>query len=111
MLSEDRTAKSAIRDAAIELFGTYGPDAVSLRAVAAAAGVSQPLIIKHFGSRHGLKEAADAHVLALAREALEPLITGGAMPDRGIADVLASTPVTRYLRSEERRVGRGRRAR
>src|SRR5690606_39890514 len=79
--------------------------------ISAAAGVSQPLIIKHFGSRHGLKEAADAHVLALAREALEPLITGGAMPDRGIADVLASTPVTRYLRSEERRVGRGRRAR
>ncbi|MFW5415872.1 TetR/AcrR family transcriptional regulator [Nocardiopsis sp. CNT-189] len=97
MPSEDRTAKAAIRDAAIELFGTYGPDAVSLRAVAAAAGVSQPLIIKHFGSRHGLKEAADEHVLALAREALEPLLTGGEMADRGIAGALASTPVTRYL--------------
>lgn len=71
---EDRTAKAIIRDAAIELFGRDGFDVVPLRAIATQAGVSQPLIIKHFDSRNGLLEATDEHVLNIAERLLRGIV-------------------------------------
>ena len=65
---EDRTARARIRDAAIGTFGTAGFDA-SVRAVAAAAGVSPGLVMHHFGSKEGLRAACDDHVLRVIREA------------------------------------------
>jgi len=62
--SDDRTARAVIRDEALRLFGAHGPDAVSVRKVAAAAGVSPGLVIHHFGTKDGLRAAVDAHVLA-----------------------------------------------
>ena len=38
--ADDRTARAAIRDEALRLFAAQGPDAVTVRQVAAAAGVS-----------------------------------------------------------------------
>jgi AcrR family transcriptional regulator len=64
----DRTARARIRDAAVLTFGTAGFDA-SVRAVAAAAGVSPGLVIHHFGSKDGLRTACDEHVLRVIREA------------------------------------------
>jgi TetR/AcrR family transcriptional regulator, regulator of cefoperazone and chloramphenicol sensitivity len=58
----DLTAKAVIRDEALRLFAEHGPDRVSVRQVASAAGVSPGLVIHHYGSRQGLREAVDAHV-------------------------------------------------
>ncbi|WP_448073143.1 TetR family transcriptional regulator [Georgenia yuyongxinii] len=63
----DLTARARIRDAAIRRFAADGMN-VSLRGVAADAGVSAGLILHHFGSRAGLRAACDDHVLAEIRE-------------------------------------------
>ncbi|WP_062134575.1 TetR/AcrR family transcriptional regulator [Demequina aestuarii] len=60
--SSDTPAR--IRDAALSLFsGPLGPTA-SVRDIAEHAGVSPALIIRHFGSKQGLREAVDAEVAA-----------------------------------------------
>jgi len=64
---DDATARARIRDAAIRLFGARGFD-VGVRAIAAEAGVSPALVLHHFGSKDGLREACDAQVLALVRD-------------------------------------------
>jgi AcrR family transcriptional regulator len=60
---DDRTARAIIRDEALRLFAARGPDAVTIRQVAAAAGVSPGLVVHHFGSKEGLRETVDQHVL------------------------------------------------
>lgn len=62
---EDLTTRARIRDAAIELIGTRGFEAASLRAIAQTAGVSPALIVHHFGDKNGLRAACDAHVTAM----------------------------------------------
>lgn len=59
---EDLTAKAAIRNAALRLFAEHGPDAVTVRQVAAAASVSPALVMHHFGSKAGLRAAVDDYV-------------------------------------------------
>ncbi len=61
---DDRTARARIRDEALRLFAERGPDAVTMRDIAAAAGVSAALLIRHYGSKDGLVEAVDNHVVA-----------------------------------------------
>jgi AcrR family transcriptional regulator len=63
-IAEDLTTQARIRDAAIRLFGRDGFTRATVRAVAAAAGVSPGLVIHHFGSKAGLRDACDQHVLA-----------------------------------------------
>lgn len=114
---EDRTAKAIIRDAAIELFGRDGVDAVPLRAIADHAGVSQPLIIKHYGSRSGLIEIADEHTLGIVEQLLHSVAIDSsgrfdaeATTDsvaRLLADSAVGPYLSRLLTSEE---GRARRA-
>jgi AcrR family transcriptional regulator len=62
-IADDRTARAVIRDEALRLFAVRGPDAVPLRAVASAAGVSPALVVHHYGSLDGLRGAVDAYVL------------------------------------------------
>ena len=62
---DDRTARAVIRDEALRLFAAHGPDAVTVQQIAAAAGVSPGLVVHHFGSKDGLREAVDQHVLGL----------------------------------------------
>ena len=62
---EDRTAKAVIRDQALELFARHGPDGVSVRQIAAAAGVSPALVVHHYGSKQGLRVAVDEQVAAV----------------------------------------------
>lgn len=66
MRSADLTAAARIRDAAIEQFGRHG-FGVSIRVIAEAAGVSAPLVIHHFGSKKGLRQACDSYVAEVIR--------------------------------------------
>jgi AcrR family transcriptional regulator len=59
---DDLTGRARIRDAAITCFAATGFDA-TVRAIAAAAGVSPGLITHHFGSKEALREECDAEVL------------------------------------------------
>ena len=74
-LVDDRTARARIRDEALRLFAERGPDAVTMRDIAAAAGVSPALLVRHYGSKDGLVEAVDSHVVQ-ALEALLAQVTG-----------------------------------
>ncbi len=77
---DDRTARAIIRDEALRLFAARGPDAVTVRQIAAAAGVSPALVVHHFGSKEGLREVVDQHVLGLF-EAMVGEMTGDGAPD------------------------------
>jgi AcrR family transcriptional regulator len=66
--NEDLTTKARIRDAALVLFPRDGFGATTIRSIAADAGVSPGLVVHHFGSKEGLREACDRHVVARFRE-------------------------------------------
>lgn len=63
----DLHTRARIRNAAIERFGQDGFGA-SVRHIAADAGVSPGLVIHHFGSKAGLREACDSYALELIHE-------------------------------------------
>ena len=50
-------ARRLILEAAQALIVTTGPEGLRLQDIAAAAGISHPLILHHFGSREGLVRA------------------------------------------------------
>lgn len=60
-MRSDLTARALIRDAALRLFADHGSDAVSLRQIAEQAEVSPALVLHHYGSKAGLREAVDAY--------------------------------------------------
>jgi TetR/AcrR family transcriptional regulator, regulator of cefoperazone and chloramphenicol sensitivity len=60
---DDLTARAKIRQAAMAQFTEHGFDKATVRGIAAAAGVSPGLVRHHFGSKQGLREAVDTHVL------------------------------------------------
>jgi AcrR family transcriptional regulator len=59
----DLTTKARIRDGAIALFGRSGFAATTVRAIAQEVGVSPALLLHHFNSKDGLRQACDDHVL------------------------------------------------
>ena len=106
--ADDRTARARIRDEAVRLFAERGSDAVTMRDIAAAAGVSPALLIRHYGSKDGLIEAVDNHVVAtlealltqVAKETGEVGFSRAAL--RSLLDGLASylppdSPIPAYL--------------
>ncbi|MFC4908677.1 TetR family transcriptional regulator [Actinomadura gamaensis] len=68
--------RARLRDEALRLFAEHGPDAVSVRQIAAAAGASPALVVHHFGSKQGLRDAVDEHVVALFEALLAEVATG-----------------------------------
>jgi AcrR family transcriptional regulator len=78
--ARDLTAKARIREMALRLFAERGPDGVTVRDVAAAAEVSPGLVMHHFGSKAGLREAVDEHVVH-AIDAMLDTLTGGELHD------------------------------
>lgn len=98
MRSTDLTATARIRDAAIDQFGQHG-FGTGLRAIADAAGVSAPLVIHHFGSKEGLREACDQYILALIRdsksEALQSMSPANWFAQ--LAEIESYAPVMAYL--------------
>jgi AcrR family transcriptional regulator len=78
---DDLTGKANIRNAALRLFAERGHDAVTVREIAAAAGVSPALVVHHFGSKDGLRVAVDGY----AAQAFDALF---AMDEREMAEAL-----------------------
>lgn len=78
-------ARRLILDAAQAAIARTGPEGLRLHDIAAAAGVSHPLILHHFGSRAGL-------VRALTREAIielsDKLVVAMAEPDHSTEEQL-----------------------
>lgn len=66
--SDDLTTRAKIRDAAIDEFGKHGFGRTTIRAIAERAGVSPALVMHHFGSKDGLREACDSYITALIDE-------------------------------------------
>jgi AcrR family transcriptional regulator len=73
---EDLTAKARIRDTAIGCFARHG-FGVSVRAIAALADVSPALVIHHFGSKDGLRQACDQHILETVMASKTRILVGG----------------------------------
>ncbi|WP_309113299.1 TetR/AcrR family transcriptional regulator [Saccharothrix sp.] len=69
------TTRERIIEAAAELLADGGIDAVSTRAVAAAAGVQAPALYRLFGDKQGLLDAVTAHGFErylMAKKAVAP---------------------------------------
>jgi AcrR family transcriptional regulator len=60
--ADDLTATARIRATAMRQFAQHGVRGVSIRDVAREAGVSPSLVVHHFGSKDGLREAVDPYV-------------------------------------------------
>ncbi len=106
----DLTARAAIRNAALRLFGERGHDAVTVREIAAVAGVSPALVVHHFGSKDGLRgevdrfaaEAFDSLFVELDEESLAQLLATGGV-SASLAEAFAhalppGSPLPSYLR-------------
>jgi AcrR family transcriptional regulator len=105
----DRTARAAIRDTALTLFAARGPDAVTVREIAAEAGVSPALVLHHYGSKEGLRAAVDEHAAAafdamlaeLGDDSMGEALTGGStasLAEAFAAGVPEDSPLPAYLR-------------
>jgi AcrR family transcriptional regulator len=104
----DLTARASIREAALRLVADRGHDAVTVREIAAAAGVSPALVIHHFGSKAGLRAALDEHVARTFERLVDALegdlaqgLTDGASASLAEAFVAAFPPdsaIPAYLR-------------
>ena len=96
---EDLTTRARIRDAALDRFPRDGFGATTLRAIAADTGVSPGLVVHHFGSKDGLREACDHHVVARFREAKLAAMEEANVFDPGFAaDIYrVAQPLLRYF--------------
>ena len=89
-LNGDMTSRARIRDAAIVRFGQEGFTA-GVRAIAAEAGVSPALVIRHFGSKEGLRASCDEHVATFVRAMkAEPVAAGVTVPPGDVVARLAT---------------------
>ena len=95
---DDLTAAARIRDAAIEQFGQHG-FGTSVRAIAAAAGVSPGLVIHHFGSKDKLRRACDEYIAAAILETKSETIqsTDPASWFAQLAEIESFAPAMAYL--------------
>lgn len=85
------TQKAAIRTAALELFSAKG-FRTTVREIAAAVGASTDLVIHHYGSKDGLREACDEWLLECVATK-EEILGGAVMP--GTRDFVSEHPETR----------------
>ncbi len=93
----DLTTSARIRDAAVDLFGREGFAHVTVRRIAAGAGVSPGLVIHHFGSKEGLRAACDAHVQQVFSDAIDEMERHGpASAMAQLAHAQRYLPAVRY---------------
>lgn len=104
---DDLTAKTRIRNAALDLFAERGVEATPLRTVAAKAGVTVGLIVHHYGTKEALREAVELAIVELFSAAITSVPIDShpaaadvvAARDEAVAEMLASTPAAvDYLR-------------
>ncbi|GAA4441362.1 TetR/AcrR family transcriptional regulator [Actinokineospora soli] len=105
VLAEDLTAKARIRNAALDLYARQGEDKVSLRAIAAQAGVTLGLVQHHFKSKANLLDAVDKLVVDHFARTIAEVPTDGSPAeiatarDEAVRRMLAQNPtVVDYLR-------------
>src|SRR5690625_6844683 len=70
MASSEKSQRSGaerILDAAVMLFGKHGFRGTTLKDIATEAGVSQALIVHHFGTKNALRKTCDDYVARLIR--------------------------------------------
>lgn len=103
--AEDLTSKARIRNAALSLFAQYGEDGVSMRAIAASAGVTVGLVTHHFGTKVALREAVDTLIVDFFTDTLSSTPRDGTarhvveLRDAAVAEMLQANPtVVDYLR-------------
>src|ERR1700683_947293 len=70
-------ARRLILEAAQAAIARTGPDGLRLQDIAAAAGISHPLILHHFGSRAGLVRALTREAAPELKDKLIAAITEG----------------------------------
>ena len=108
---EDLTARARIRDEALRLFAHDGPDAVTVRQIAAATGVSPALVLHHYGSKQGLRAAVDEHVTGVFDELFaefsdDPALlgdllatgSGASLAELLLRNLPPESPIPAYLR-------------
>ena len=87
----DLTAAATIRETAMRLFAQRGAAAVTVREIAAEAGVSPSLVIHHYGSKDGLREAVDNRAIALVDALVTELTAAsGGGPSASLAAALSN---------------------
>ncbi|MGC9540730.1 TetR/AcrR family transcriptional regulator [Streptomyces sp. UG1] len=98
-IPDDRTTRAVIRDEALRLFAARGPDSVTVRQIAEAAGVSAGLVVHHFGSKDGLRQEVDGYVLAVFEAMLGELTgeSGAQLLDPGTGARSLSEAFARHL--------------
>lgn len=98
-IQDDRTTRAVIRDEALRLFAERGPESVTVRQIAGAAGVSAGLVVHHFGSKDGLRQEVDQYVLTVFDGMLRELTagTGGQPLDPGSGAASLSEAFARHL--------------
>jgi len=103
--NEDLTAKARIRNAALDLYSQHGEDRVSLRAVAAQAGVTLGLVQHHFKTKAGLRDAVDQLIVDYFAAAIAEVAEEGtiaeitAARDKAVRQLLEQNPpVVNYVR-------------
>jgi len=96
---EDLTALARIRAAALNRFGTGGFAATSVRVIASDAGVSPALVLHHFGSKDGLRQACNEYAFTffegMIRRAGDRQPTEAMSQFGGVTD--EAPPLMRYL--------------
>ncbi|MFD1660662.1 TetR/AcrR family transcriptional regulator [Streptomyces caeni] len=109
-IRDDRTTRAVIRDEALRLFAAHGPETVSVRQIAAVAGVSPALVVHHFGSKEGLRQEVDHHVLGVfeamlgeltgegGAELLDPGTGAGSLGEVFARHLPPGSPLPDYLR-------------
>lgn len=91
-------AAERIIAAAINLYGDMGFTGVSLKTIAAQAGVSAPLISHYFGSKEGLRRACDRYASAIVDEfKTEALESGDRFAPEMIPAHPETQPILRYI--------------
>ncbi|MFJ4651315.1 TetR/AcrR family transcriptional regulator [Nocardia sp. NPDC088792] len=103
--NDDLTAKARIRNAAMDLFAQYGESRVSLRAVAAEAGVTLGLVQHHFKTKAGLRDAVDQLIGEYFYQAVHSVTDTGTPAevtgarDDAVREMLRDNPaVVNYIR-------------
>ncbi|MGJ6981496.1 TetR family transcriptional regulator [Aestuariimicrobium soli] len=97
--SADLTPQARIRNAALALFGEHGYDRTTVRQIAHRAGVSAGLVIHHFGSKEGVREACDEWVMRVILDEKSVVSAGGSLPQiqAFLADHPEMRPIMAYL--------------
>ena len=95
---QDLTAKARIRNAALDLYASQGEDRTSMRAIAAAAGVTVGLLVHHYGTKDRIRDAVEELVVDYFRQAIARAPADGtpadvaAARDTAVTEMLAASP-------------------